>query len=85
MDGRLCPEGRATLPRKPKGVGSLLTSCRLAFLSGLVGEAAEGGRGKNITGEKRESEEPHAEHRGGRERQCIDAGMGHKYRKADCH
>lgn len=31
----------ATLPRDPKGVGSLLTWCRLAFLSGLVGEAAE--------------------------------------------
>lgn len=31
----------ATLPRDPKGVGSLLTWCRLAFLSGLVGEAAD--------------------------------------------
>lgn len=68
MGGRLSPEGRTTLPRKPKGVGSLFTSCRLAFLSGLVGEAAEEGRGKNITGEKeRESEELHAEPRGGHE------------------
>lgn len=49
--GQLRSEGGATLPRKPNGVGSLFTSCRLALLSGLVGEAAEGGRGKNTTGE----------------------------------